>query len=170
MELKEYLNHSKEKRGTMLKTAQEYMKKNDDRKGREKEQSNEECDDIFKGPSVKRLMVFKDKVENEVRRLFTPDLCVENKRRRFLVDCDANEQMRRIYAYKSQILKKKKQVVILPKNRFATPIKSINKLEMKRTENFSLKHSKKKRTITPNKELTYMRFPVLFSTINTISK
>jgi hypothetical protein len=128
MELNEYLLKSKAKRKEIVKLAENYFTKSvpvDYTSSLNLETSAES----FPGPTPRRLQIFESNVTHQLQKIFGAN---DNQLKiRFLSKTSAKESLRDTYSLKSRI-SKKKQLVILPKNYYFTPMKTpIQSLNLK---------------------------------------
>lgn len=121
MDLEEYLEKSRAKRSSIKKFADAFFNKTLS-SNLDSVQSHK-IPDTFPGPSPTRLKLFESEVNQQLRKFFSPGLYQESPNKaKFIVQDTLNDRIRKTYSRNSPIIRKK-QLVIIPKEYFSTPIK-----------------------------------------------
>jgi hypothetical protein len=106
MDLNEYLLKSKEKRDKMCAIANRYINKPYNNLSRENSFLKASTEDLFPSPNPRRLQVFEDSVNNQLKKYFSPSYNPSSHdHMRLNPKHNINDQIKRVYLNKSQFPK-----------------------------------------------------------------
>lgn len=148
MDLKEYLDQSKNKRVELVKQASRYLQKvmNAD-SDTVFNKSNKE--DLYYGPKPLKLKEFETSLNSQLQKIHKIGFdAVETHKSVVMKNISINERIKRIYSKDAKNIKRK-QLTILPKNSSGSNVKVILPLKESRFMNNSpyLKQRKSKKTL-----------------------